>query len=178
MRASALRDAVESLGWPGVAGLALLTFALGLLLSSLRPALEEREVLRDQAQRLEQRHKASGAQERRATTVPEQLGNFYAFFPASGSTPEWLKKIDAAAASKGLQLASGEYKVVRSSAHKLARYEITLPVQGSYPQIRAFIGQVLVDVPAAAVEEVTLKRDTIENARLEARIRLTLYLAA
>jgi hypothetical protein len=178
MNLDALRDGVEELGWPGVVGIALLVFASALAVSSLYPAFEERGVLREQAERLARRH-GMGAQEaiRRTASTPEQLAAFYAFFPPAGATPEWLKKIDAVARAKGIQLSTGEYKIVRSGTHRLARYEITLPVQGSYPQIRAFIGQVLAEVPSAAVEEVTLKRDAVETVRLDARIRLTLFVA-
>jgi len=53
-----------------------------------------------------------------------------------------------------------------------------LPVQGSYAQIRGFVSAVLEQVPAAVLEEVSLKRDSVESARVEARIRLTLYLGS
>jgi hypothetical protein len=49
-------------------------------------------------------------------------------------------------------------------------------VVGSYGQIRGFVGQVLADVPAAALEEITLRRESAASPTLEARIRLTLYL--
>ena len=75
-------------------------------------------------------------------------------------------------------LQSGEYKLDRNPDSRLARYQITLPVTGSYAQLRGFVGQVLADVPAAALEEITLRRESVSSPRLEARIRLTLYLGS
>ena len=111
-------------------------------------------------------------------TVAEQLAAFYAFFPPAQSSPDWLGKIHAAAKAKGLVLQSGEYKLERSTDSRLARYQIVLPVTGSYAQLRGFVGQVLADVPAAALEEITLRRESVASPRLEARIRLTLFLGS
>jgi hypothetical protein len=41
--------------------------------------------------------------------------------------------------------------------------------------MRGFIGEVLRDVPAASLDDVQFKRDS-GGSRLEARIRLSLYL--
>lgn len=171
-----LRASVDALGRAGVAGIALLVFAAAAWLSAVEPAREERDLLALEAAKLERRSRGAGTEATRPPTAPEQLASFYAFFPAPSSTPDWLGKIHAAAAAKGLQLASGDYKVVRTGTARLARYQITLPVQGTYPQIRGFIGAVLQDVPVAVVEEVALKRDSVETAKLDARIRITLYM--
>jgi Tfp pilus assembly protein PilO len=178
MNIEALRRQMDELGWPGAVGIALVVFAGAFWLSAIQPAAAERDLLHQEAEKLERRVRLDGQKRYRPPTAPEQLANFYAFFPVASSTPEWLAKIHAAAAAKGLQLASGEYKVARGATERLARYQITLPVQGAYPQIRAFIGEVLQQVPAAVIDEVSLKRDSVESARLEARIRLTLYLGA
>jgi hypothetical protein len=51
-----------------------------------------------------------------------------------------------------------------------------LPVKGSYEQIRGFVAAVLNDVPAAALEDIGLRRDAIGARTLEARLKLTLFL--
>jgi Tfp pilus assembly protein PilO len=173
-----LRARVEGLGWPGVAGIAVAVFAAAMWLSAVVPARDERDLLELEANKLERRSRGAANEAKRPPTAPEQLATFYAFFPGAASTPDWLGKIHAAAGAKGLQLASGEYKVTKSGSSRLARYQITLPVQGTYPQIRGFIGAVLQEVPAAVVEEVSLKRESVESARLDARIRITLYMSA
>lgn len=172
-----LRANLERLGWPGVIGIALAAFAVAFYFTSLAPlerALAER---RAEAAALETRLRMgeSIVRDPKVGTV-DQLATFYAFFPNAASSPDWLGKIHAAAKSKGLVLQSGEYKLERRAEQKLARYQITLPVVGTYGQIRNFLGEVLAEVPAAGLEDITLKRESAGSATLEARIRLTLYL--
>jgi hypothetical protein len=173
-----LRARVDALGWPGVAGIALVVFAAAMWVSAVQPAIAERDLLQMEADKLERRSRGAATAGERPPTAPEQLATFYAFFPGAASTPDWLAKVNAAAKANGLTLAAGEYKVSKAGTPRLARYQITLPVQGTYPQIRGFVGAVLADVPAAVVEEVSLKRESVENAKLDARVRITLYLAA
>jgi hypothetical protein len=172
-----LRAVVERLGRAGVVGVALLAFAAAFYASAVAPLAIERAGLRAQADDLERRLQlGAGSGGGLRGTPAEQLATFYAFFPPPQSSPDWLGKIDAAARAKGLVLRSGEYRLERGVEHQLARYQITLPVVGSYAQIRGFVGQVLADVPAAALEEITLRRENAASPTLEARIRLTLYL--
>jgi hypothetical protein len=175
---AALRARVEALGRAGVAGIALIAFAVAAWVSAIVPAVAERDLLRLEADKLARRGAAQGSASGRTPGAPEQLATFYAFFPAAASTPDWLSLIHGAAAAQGLTLTSGEYKIARAGTPRLARYQITLPVQGAYPQIRGFIGAVLAEVPSAVVEEVTLKRESVESAKLEARIRIAVYIAA
>ena len=173
-----LRAEVDRLGRSGVVGIALAGFAAAFYFSAVAPAEERRAGLRAEAERLRERLQMGGTATGAKGTPAEQLAMFYAFFPPPQSSPDWLGKIHAAARAKGLVLRSGEYKLERSPDQRLARYQITLPVAGSYAQIRGFIGQVLADVPAAALEEITLRRENVSNPTLEARIRLTLYLGS
>jgi Tfp pilus assembly protein PilO len=173
-----LRARVESLGTAGVVGVALVVFAATLYATAVAPLSAERARLRAEAERMQQRLQMSGSPAGVKGTLAEQLATFYAFFPPPQSSPDWLGKIHAAAKAKGLVLQSGEYKLERSPESRLARYQITLPVTGSYAQLRGFVGQVLADVPAAALEEITLRRESVSSPRLEARIRLTLYLGS
>ena len=176
--AQRLREAVERLGPTGVVGVALLVFAATLYATAVAPRAAERAALQAEAERLRERLQMSGSPVGAKGTLAEQLATFYAFFPPAQSSPDWLGKIHAAAKAKGLVLQSGEYKLERSADSRLARYQITLPVTGSYAQLRGFVGQVLADVPAAALEEITLRRESVASSRLEARIRLTLYLGS
>jgi len=169
-----LREAAERLGPAGVAGCGLLAFAAAFHFSAVGPLEAARVELAAEAARLDQRPRAGGPAER--GTPAEQLATFYAFLPPPESSPDWLGKIHAAARAKGLVLRSGEYRLERAAEQKFARYRITLPVAGSYAQIRGFVGQVLADVPAVALEEITLRRESASSPLLEARIRLTLYL--
>jgi Tfp pilus assembly protein PilO len=170
---------IERLGWSGVAGIALIAFAVAFYVAGVAPLANTLAERRAEAAALQERLRMgeSIAREPKAGAA-EQLATFYAFFPAATSSPDWLGKIHAAAKSKGLVLQSGEYKLERRADQKLARYQITLPVIGSYVQIRNFLSEVLAEVPAAALEDITLKRESASSPTLEARIRLTLFLGS
>jgi hypothetical protein len=172
-----LREELERLGWPGVVGLGLLAFAATIAGSALLPLRAQVARLHDEVDALQRR---LGVGERAGAKPPvqDQLATFYAFFPPSDSSPDWLGKIHAIAQAKGVQLASGEYRLERAPSPRLRRYQMTLPVHGTYAQIRGFVGELLEQVPAAVLEEVSLKRESVETQRLEARVRLTLYLGS
>jgi hypothetical protein len=59
----------------------------------------------------------------------------------------------------------------------MARYQILLPVSGSYPQLRRFLHAVLSQVPALVLENVDIKRKQIADVQLDGRVRMTLYLS-
>ena len=172
-----LREELERLGWPGVIGLGLLAFAAMIAVSALLPLQSEVARLRDAADAL-QRRVGGGDRAGARPQAQEQLATFYAFFPPPETSPDWLGRIHAIAQAKGVQLQSGEYRLERAASPRLRRYQMTLPVQGTYAQIRGFVGEVLEQVPAAVLEEVSLKRENVETQRVEARVRLTLYLGS
>lgn len=171
-----LRREVGRLGKAGVVGIGLLVFATAFYVSAVRPGDASLDELRAEARSREGRMRANADRGGRDLTPVEQLATFYAYFPAVGSAPEWLKRIYAAAETRGVVLQSGEYRLSRNAGERLARYEITLPLKGSYAQIRGFVADVLAAVPAAVLEEVNLRREGVETARLDARVRFTLYL--
>jgi Tfp pilus assembly protein PilO len=105
-----------------------------------------------------------------------RLAAFYRSFPSVRSMPGWLEKIYRAARRHSLTLDEGKYKFSRRQGARLASYRISLPVSGSYVQIRRFIEEVLNEIPAVALQGVSFKRENIGSAAVEARIRFNLYL--
>ena len=172
-----VRRTLVRLRWPGVAGLALLVFALGLALFVL-------ETSRQRLNALEREAAAVKAQFGKRATGPalstnrSQLSNFYAFFPLTENVPELLGRINRSAGEHQLMLEKGEYKLARDSSFRLARYQVTLPVRGDYGELRSFVNDVLQSVPSAALEELTLKRESADLPELEGRVRFVLFLGA
>ena len=104
------------------------------------------------------------------------LYQFYRHFPVKERLPNLLRIIYREAEGQGLLLAEGSYQLVPIKDTHLAAYQISLPVKGSYTQIRQFVAQLLRVLPTVAVDELHFSRDAITNTQLEAKIRLTLYL--
>jgi Tfp pilus assembly protein PilO len=174
------RRELSRLTWRGLAGAALLIFALGFAVSSLLPAQRHAAQLKSDVGELRSRLRAVGDGPAGAAVVAPratQLENFYAFFPHVDTLPDWIGRIHTAAARNGLVLESGDYLLERRKEQRLVQYQVTLPVRGSYGQIRGFVAEVLEKVPAAALEDVVMKRESIAASALEARIRWVIYLA-
>jgi hypothetical protein len=164
------------LRWPGLLGVALLVSSSAFQVLWVQPLQARAVALESQAQALSAQLGARGPAAARPTQR-SQLSNFYAFFPAVEAIPELLGKMQIAARDNQLRLEKGEYRLAQEREFPLARYQVTLPVRGTYPQVRAFVNDVLAAVPAVALEELTLKREAAGDPMVEARVRFALFLA-
>jgi len=171
-----LQAGLDFLGWPGVVGLGLLAFCLVVYLSALLPAQHRLAEMLAQAGSLRAQLAKSKTTQMETQAPEAQLTSFYQFFPAQAATPDLLEKLYAAAEASGIALEQGAYRLTSGKGDKLDRYQITLPVRGSYPQIRKFIGRLLADLPAASLDGVSFQRQKISDTQVESQLKLTLYL--
>ncbi len=81
------------------------------------------------------------------------------------------------AAKSGLSLSRGEYKGAYDANGRMHTYQVTLPVKGSYRDVWQFALAALMAIPFASLDEISFKRENINDPAIEARVRLTLYLA-
>jgi hypothetical protein len=161
------------LGWAGLAGLAVLGAALAFLALVLQP-LEERSARLER--RLEQRAPAAAPGVVRTGAAPAaQLAAFYAFLDRGRDAPQWLARLHALALEAGLRLPAAEYRL-HDTGTPLERYEIVLPVSGSYAELRAFLESALAEIPVLSLDAVSFTRQRADEARLRADLRLTLHL--
>ena len=167
-----LRSTVNGLGRVGGLGVALLVGCVVFHVTAVRPVTEELAAI--------QEHRASDELARRSGRVPldtpGQLREFIAFFPEVDSSSRWLALIFAAARDEGLELAQGTYRLQPDDVLGIAAYQVTLPVRGSYPHIRRFLGRVLTEVPAASLDTVTFQRERTAEGVVDARIVIALHL--
>jgi Tfp pilus assembly protein FimV len=170
-----LRFRLARHGWPAAAGFALLFGAAFLQVFAVADtqaqAAQLRAVISQQRQRL-----AGRPQETQAADV--RLAAFRAGLPGIEGTAAAIAAIHRAAAANGVSLVQGEYRLAREAGAPLQRYQITLPAKASYPRLRAWLADTLNTVPAAALDEIALRRDDAGSAAVEARVRLTLFLRA
>jgi hypothetical protein len=165
-----LRRILEALGAPGVIGIGVLVFCLPFYLASVAPA--EREVAKRSAAAAKTTRLAG--QPVSAPDGAADLERFYRRFPTLDALQSELEAIYAHARASRLQLAQGEYRLEKGVG--LAAYRVTLPVRGSYAQVRQFVGHVLKDMPTASLDAVRFDRRKAGDAQLEAQVRLTIYL--
>lgn len=161
------------LGWPGLAGAALLAVALLFYAAVVIPDHLKASDLQQQVTTMTAAAKAGSVP---TSLSPEaRLATFYQTFPERSTATSWLEKIYAAGTQAALVLDKAEYRLTPERDARLVRYEVNLPVHGSYVQIRQFIRAVLAEIPFAALNDIQIRRGAISDATVEARIRFNLY---
>ena len=170
---------VRRAGWPALLGAVLACAGLAAHLWWL-PAQEQRvKRLETEYRRVITQVAALQVQApvRDASTLQaERYAAFNATLAPHAKAPELIKTVFAQAQKAGLSLAQAEYRLAENKQGGYLAYQMTLPVKGPYLKLREFIEGVLVEVPTAALEEVSFKRDGIGAASAEARLRLVFYL--
>ena len=110
-------------------------------------------------------------------TSAENLARFYATLGQQRHAEQQVKLLFDLAAKHGLVLAQGEYKSGYDKAGRVATYQVTLPLKGSYAAVWQFALQALRAMPFASLDELSFRREQIADPTLEARVRLTFYLS-
>ena len=172
-----LHEFTAGLGTAGVVGIGLLVFGAALYTSAVAPVRDEMKQLEARAARIE-RGGGEGFAPRGAVAAAsvEQLDRFQQRFPAFSDAPALVLKLHTIAAANGIVLETGEYQLVKDRNWNIARYQITLPLKASYPQVRLFLAQLLDEIPALSLDDISIKRASINARAAETRVRLTAYL--
>ncbi|RON68849.1 GspMb/PilO family protein [Pseudomonas fluorescens] len=173
-----LHEYLQGLGIPGLAGLALLLIVLVWALGGLLPGWQSLQHLSQQTQEASEYLAKVEDGSITPPVVPQrQLDDFRNKLPAQPQATVAIDRIYALAAQEHITLARGEYALGVDPKTHLARYQILLPVRGSYPQLRRFLHALLGQLPAVVVEDVEFQRKKIGDTDLNGRIRMTLYLS-
>ena len=165
--------------WAGVVGLAILLGSPIFYATTVLPMQEQLATLK--AAQLQLRREL--AQNRRGELKPApggemQLKAFYGQLPSLNRSDKWLAKIYAAAERQQIVLETGAYRLAGAETGNIQRFQITLPIKGSHVQIRRFLSDILTEVPALSLDDVSFKRETIDLKVVNAVIKLTLFLGA
>lgn len=167
-----------ALRWPGAVGALLLAAGAGYGAAVLLPQRDALAATEVKVARAERKAAAVKSGLEAAPLSPSQRRErFFNGLSASGEVTRSVERIYAAAAAEKLSLMHGEYTGAELPAAGLVRYKITLPLKGSYGQVRRFIAAALKTVPGLALDDVTVQRPNIGDAAVEARVQLSLFLA-
>ena len=160
---------IRRTGRPGLAGIALLLAAALFLLSTHLKVVAEVEALRADIEAARGRERAPAEE-----TVPDPAGGAHAL-PSRADVPDLLRQLFQVATKAKLAVDTAKYEVSAMSAGGVVRTQVTFPLDGPYPQIRAFIDEALATMPAVALSGLALERKAIGDGNVEAQIRMTLY---
>lgn len=165
-----LQRATETLGLPGVAGIALGLAAAAIWVAAVLPLAHDIEAL-DAG--LAARRNQPAAERRYAPE--DELKLFYDFFPTKAALPEQVRTLHRLAADAQLSIEQADYKLSRLSGSPLWRYQISFPLNTDYVTLRLFLAEVLKTLPNAALADIELQRDEAEAELLQERVELVLY---
>ncbi|MFN5049700.1 GspMb/PilO family protein [Roseateles sp.] len=171
-RVPALRR-LGRLGWPGALGLLALLVAGGLELGLAQRWQQERQTLESQAEQLQRQlrlQRASGAAAGPGT--PEQ---WRAGLPGPELRQQRLADLLEAALRAGVSTPRTEHRLSVDANAGLERLRVSMPVQGSYATLRAFLEQALRQDPALSLDGLKLRRSNPASAELEAELQWSLH---
>lgn len=166
-----LNAVLEYFGVAGIVGVGIILACGAFWISAVKPAKEE---LAAQRAALERMRARSPLQPISGGGRADDLRRFYNLFPPAGALTPELERLHRLARGARLELAQGEYRLERRPAGLWA-YRVTLPVRGSYSEVRSFISAVLKEMPGASLDALRFDRKKAGDAQLEAQLRLTLY---
>jgi hypothetical protein len=96
-------------------------------------------------------------------------------FPTEDQLNTELGRLIELAGKEGLQVPSGDYRLVPGKDGLFDRYVLNLPVKGSYLTIRRYVAVVRKEFPDLAVDDISLRRENIGGAEVEAQLRFILF---
>lgn len=143
--------------------LALLATALAFSFLVVRP-LEERSRLL-----------VSRIQPDAAGNADAKVAALYRLLKKDETATDWLAKLHGIARATGIEMQSASYST-HETAGRITRYEIVLPVAGSYSQLRDFLKRASAEIPVLSVDQMSLKRESRKEGSLQAELRLSLHM--
>ncbi len=162
---------LQRVGVTGVLGLGILLACAAFYGSAIAPAAKELARQRLVSERMQSRQPYQPVG---ATGRAEELRRFYSLFPRVERLSDELGRLYGLARNAKLELSQGEYRLEKPPVGLWA-YHVVLPVRGTYPQIRGFVGAVLKSMPVASVDGLRFERKAVGESILNAQLRLTLY---
>ncbi|HEY1092155.1 MAG TPA: hypothetical protein VGE47_13765 [Burkholderiaceae bacterium] len=179
-RWQAIRPRLKAFGLPGFMGLMALLLAAPLALW-LAPRWDaQAQALHaeaDQTQARWRREKAAGlasSASASARAAPTQA-QWRASLPAAGSQQERLADLLDIGLRQGLVAARTEHRLSRDAASGIERLRITMPLNGKYAQLRAYIDAALLHDPGLSLDAIKLRRANAQSAEVEAELQWSLY---
>lgn len=121
--------------------------------------------------------KQTGSESESATPlIQKRHAAFHAHLATKESIPSIVRILFSKAQKASLVLQRMDYKLTREVDGAYLVYRIDVPIKGPYPNIYQFADEVLVNIPSAALEEISFLRETAGSATTDAKLRFAVYL--
>jgi len=163
-----LKAFFKALGWPGVAGLA------ALLLAAVAIVMGQRWDSRAAALQAEAKQLRAKAQPAAAAaSAPLSVQQWQASLPPSSDRQQRLADLLELAIRLDLNGARTEHRL--STAEGLERLRVTMPLTGSYAQVRRFVSAALAHDPALSLDSIKLRRVSPMATDVDAELQWSLH---
>jgi hypothetical protein len=166
--------AVRRLGWQGLTGIGLMVAACVFHAAVTVPMDARLAGIRGD---MALPHKGPANERRVDTPDPAaELDAFYREFPGEDALTDLLAKLHRIADEHGLALQQADYRAADERGPRLGQYRITVPAVATYPQLKQFLAAVLTGMPNLSLDQLSLQRHAVADARVDAQMQFTLYL--
>jgi hypothetical protein len=159
---------MNRIGPTGVAGSALFLFAGIFFFSAVLPQYAQIAALRESINHAQLTGNSDPAPRVRLSRFVENL-------PKRSELPAIAGQVFKLAAVAGVTLDRGHYEFAPLHSGHLARYRMTFPIKGRYPDIRHFIDATLRAVPSAAIDGLRIERKNAGDDTVNADLRFTVF---
>jgi hypothetical protein len=78
-------------------------------------------------------------------------------------------------ARRGIELPRAEYVTTADEPGGMVRVQVSLSIAARYPEFRSFIEEVLRTLPAASLDQFSVKRDNVAQAQVEVLVRMSFW---
>jgi hypothetical protein len=170
---SKLHYRLRQLGWQGAIGLIFIAASILLQLFITNPNAKKMDGLMISLAELQAKVTA-GQVEAKPDSQFDVVAKLNALTPKQGEANKKIAQILHTATETGLSTDKVDY-AAQSYSTSLIKYQIKLPTQGSYIQIRQFLNSVLNALPTVALTDIKLKREDIGSDLIDAHIQFNLY---
>ncbi len=158
---------LRALGWPGLAGLALLALSATFGLVRVLP-LQEQIAARVSAQRL-----ATAPVDAAPLAAPAPAPD--AFIPERTELNRQLLELRSFADRSGLDVRTTDYSLSRVEGTSLWRYQVVFVLEDDYVSVQRFIGGLLQALPNLALNGIDIARSEEAEGQVTANLRFAFY---
>jgi Tfp pilus assembly protein PilO len=95
--------------------------------------------------------------------------------PLKSAIPATIGNIARLAQASGLSIEEADYRPVQESGRPIMRYEMSIQVVDGYAKLKGFMAKLLSEVPNLAIANLTLQRQKVADAKVEAQLRFVMY---
>ncbi len=171
-----LRRLLRRLKPQGLAGLAIFVLAIAVLLLGILPKRAEIEWLRSEVAAQSDKSQVKLQEIPPEQLLSKQLAAFQNKFTTVDQLADQMEVLFRLADGHGLTVDKGAYTLVEKTQGPLRRFEMTLPVSGAYPQVRALVMDVLDKLPTVALADIVLEREKISDKQAKATLRFVFFI--